>query len=110
VAIAPHGYREQASEPIATVGAAFDGSPEAETVLDQAHRLAGSLQSSLRAIAVAEPPWLGYDVAPHPLEGRLAEALEHVGRSPDTDTLMTKGEPGHADDEGRTRRGAGRGR
>ena len=93
VAIAPHGYRERAAEPIATVGAAFDGSPEGETVLDHAYRLAGSLESSLRAIAVAERPWLGHDVSPHPMEGRLAQALEDVGLSPDTDTLLLKGEP-----------------
>jgi nucleotide-binding universal stress UspA family protein len=96
VAIAPHGYRERPSEPIATVGAAFDGSPEGEIVLDHADRLAGTLQSSLRAIAAAEPPWLGYDVSPHPLEGRLAEAVEHVDRSPDTETLLLKGEPAKA--------------
>jgi nucleotide-binding universal stress UspA family protein len=96
VAIAPHGYRELASEPIATVGAAFDGSPEGETVLDHADRLAGSLQSSLRTIAVAEPPWLGHDVSPHPMEGRLAQAVEQMGRSPDTETILLKGEPAKA--------------
>jgi nucleotide-binding universal stress UspA family protein len=96
VAIAPHAYRERASEPISTVGAAFDGSPEGEVVLEHADRLAGSLQSSLRAIAVAERPWFGHDVALHPLEGRLAQAIEQVGRSRHTDTLMLKGEPAEA--------------
>jgi nucleotide-binding universal stress UspA family protein len=96
VAIAPHGYRERGSEPIATVGAAFDGSPEGETVLDHADRLARSLECSLRAIAVAEAHLLRHDDSPHPLEGRLAQAVEDLGRSHDTETLLLKGEPAKA--------------
>ena len=50
----------------------------------------------MRAIAVAEPPWLGHDVAPHPMEGLLGKALEDVGRSPETDAILLKGEPAKA--------------
>ncbi len=91
VAIAPRDYRERDIEPISVVGAAFDGSPEAAATLGRAGGLAASLQSSLRAIAVAEPHWAHNEGDEHPLAEPLARALSAAGCAEGTDTALLTG-------------------
>jgi nucleotide-binding universal stress UspA family protein len=54
VAIAPAGYAETES-PIATIGSAFDGSPNSRLALDWAAATARSAGASLRILGVHEP-------------------------------------------------------
>lgn len=95
VAIAPRGYRERERGPIRSIGAGFDGSPEAELMLGGADRLARALGASLRTIAVAEARHLPHSHRQrgHPLRERLAEALEGLGRSADEDGIVLEGDP-----------------
>ena len=62
VAIAPHGYSEEDSRPLATVGVAFDGSAESHQALAGARRLARRAGATLRIITVVEP--LAFDAVP----------------------------------------------
>jgi nucleotide-binding universal stress UspA family protein len=55
VAIAPHGYAEHDSRPLATVGVAFDGSSEAQQALVAARELARRAHATLRILTVVEP-------------------------------------------------------
>ena len=55
VAIAPNGYAEQDTRPLATVGVAFDGSIEARQALAGARQLALRAGATLHVITVVEP-------------------------------------------------------
>ena len=55
VAIAPRGLADAGEWRPATIGVAYDGSPEARTALDQARSLADKARATLEVIAVAEP-------------------------------------------------------
>jgi nucleotide-binding universal stress UspA family protein len=59
VAIAPHGYAEHPS-PIATVGVAYDGSPESEAALALAREVAGENRSKIAALSVISLPTYSY--------------------------------------------------
>ena len=54
VAVAPHGYHEQETRELTTVGVAFDGSTEAEQALVGARQLAQRAGVALRIITVVE--------------------------------------------------------
>ena len=54
VAVAPHGYHEQQTRELTTVGVAFDGSAEAEQALVGARHLAQRAGATLRIITVVE--------------------------------------------------------
>lgn len=59
VAIAPHGYRDQADRDIETIVVGFDGSAEAGLALLAASRLAREIGARVKLVSVAEPPALG---------------------------------------------------
>ena len=52
VAVAPHGFAEAPPPRLATVGVAYDGSPEARAALDGGKRLARRAGAHLRVITV----------------------------------------------------------
>jgi nucleotide-binding universal stress UspA family protein len=54
VAVAPHGYAEQADAELATVGVAYDGSEESERALAAARSLARRAGARLRIITAVE--------------------------------------------------------
>jgi nucleotide-binding universal stress UspA family protein len=56
VAIAPCGYRKREDDPIAVVGCAYDGTPEARAALASAENLALRLDARLHALRVVETP------------------------------------------------------
>ena len=55
VAVAPRGLADAGPWRPATIGVAYDGSPEARTALDQARTLAHKARAALKVLAVAEP-------------------------------------------------------
>lgn len=56
VAVSSRGYAERASRQLATIGVAFDGSPESRLALRTAHALAARTGASLQALMVVELP------------------------------------------------------
>jgi hypothetical protein len=52
VAIAPHGFADQAPPRLGTLGVAYDGSAESEAALEGGRRLAGRAGARLRVITV----------------------------------------------------------
>jgi len=106
VAIAPHGYAEEESRPLATVGVAFDGSAEAQQALAGARELARRAGATLQVISVVEPLAFGAVPAatmePTASAGRvLEEQLRSVhdaavGESRElveTESVIARGEP-----------------
>jgi nucleotide-binding universal stress UspA family protein len=106
VAIAPHGYEEQDTRPLATVGVAFDGSAEARQALAGARELARRAGAALHIISVVEP--LAFSAVPvstmdpaASAGGVLEEELRAVhetavGESRDlveTRSVLARGEP-----------------
>jgi nucleotide-binding universal stress UspA family protein len=106
VAIAPHGYEEQDTRPLSTVGVAFDGSDEAHQALAGARRLALRAGATLHIITVVEP--LAFGAAPvstlepaasasRLLEDELRAVHDAaVGESRDlveTESVIARGEP-----------------
>jgi nucleotide-binding universal stress UspA family protein len=55
VLVAPPGYGEHGGE-LRTIGVGFDGSPESQTALEFAHRIAEAFGARLRVIDVVVPP------------------------------------------------------
>ena len=55
VLVAPRGYGEHGGE-LRTIGVGFDGSPESQTALEFAHRIAEALGARLRVIDVVVAP------------------------------------------------------
>lgn len=83
VAVAPVALAERRPGPIASVGAAFDGSPEAVGALGVAAQLAVERRAVLRAVAVIEPVerafgWAGAWVYPEYREDTLAAVREDL--------------------------------
>jgi nucleotide-binding universal stress UspA family protein len=73
VAVAPHGFRLDASE-LATIGVGYDGTPEAERTISAAAALTRALGARLRVLAVAEPS----ETWAHARRDALARRLEHA--------------------------------
>jgi nucleotide-binding universal stress UspA family protein len=59
VAVAPHGYAEH-PRPFATVGVAYDGSPESEAALALAREIAGEHRSKITALTATSMPTYSY--------------------------------------------------
>jgi|tagenome__1003787_1003787.scaffolds.fasta_scaffold20919300_3 nucleotide-binding universal stress UspA family protein len=80
VAIAPSGY-SRSVRPVRTIASAFDGSPESREALKWAAELAARSGSSVRIVAVHEPP-VSVDPAFHgiPMVARDEALREHLGR------------------------------
>ena len=83
VAVAPVALAERRMGPIASVGAAFDGSPEAVGALGVAAQRAVERRAVLRAVAVIEPVerafgWAGAWVYPEYREDTLAAVREDI--------------------------------
>jgi nucleotide-binding universal stress UspA family protein len=106
VAIAPHGYDEQDTRPLASVGVAFDGSEEALQALAGARELARRAGATLHVITVVEPlAFAAVPVStmePSASAGRLLEEelrTVHetaVGESRElvaTESVLIRGEP-----------------
>ncbi len=106
VAIAPHGYEEQDTRPLSTVGVALDGSAEADQALAGARELARRAGATLHIISVVEPLAFGAmpvsTMEPAASAGQLLEdelrAVHDtaVGESRDlveTRSVIERGEP-----------------
>ncbi len=88
VAIAPHGYAQQAPKGLPTIVVAFDGSHEADLALQAAVDLAEATEATLKLVAVAEPPPLvhgkgggddgAYRELTEAIEGQLREELDQA--------------------------------
>lgn len=84
VAIAARGYAAQATA-IAKVGVAYNGSPESETALASARRLAAQVGASVHALEVISIPsyaFSGVMAAPlgDSINALIAEATERLGK------------------------------
>lgn len=106
VAIAPHGYAEHETGPLASVGVAFDGSTEAQQALAGARDLARRAGATLRVITVVEPLAFGAlpvtTMAPADSAGRLLEdelravhesAVAESRELVETRSVIARGEP-----------------
>jgi nucleotide-binding universal stress UspA family protein len=106
VAIAPHGYQEQDTRPLATVGVAFDGSEEALQALAGARELARRAGATLHVITVVEPLAFGSvpvsTMEPSASAGRLLEeelrtvhdsAVAESRELVQTQSVLERGEP-----------------
>jgi nucleotide-binding universal stress UspA family protein len=107
VAIAPHGYEEQGTRPLSTVGVAFDGSDEAYAALAGARELARRAGAALHIITVVESLAFGaVPVSAIDPAGSASRLLEDelravhetaVGESRDiiveTQSILAPGEP-----------------
>ncbi len=79
VAVAPVGYARTAT-PIASVGVAYNGSPESDAALGVARELAGRTRASVRALEVVSIPSLAYAGALVPGVGEsIDEILKEAG-------------------------------
>ncbi len=100
VAVAPHGYREHADQPIHTIGVGFNATPESAAALGFATAMARDITGQVRVLtAVATPPstarsyaytfdWTEHEAA-HRLaaEQELAEATSSLEVSVETETI-----------------------
>jgi nucleotide-binding universal stress UspA family protein len=92
VAVAPRGFSQRSDSALRVIGVAFDGSPESESALVEAARLAEAAGATLRVLAVAESNiYFGYSVGTYSqpeifqwtkdhLEEVIATALETLPR------------------------------
>lgn len=103
VAVAPRGLADAGQWRPATIGVAYDGSPEARTALDEAHALAHNARAGLKVIAVAEPastPQESVDPDAFELASTvhaqkcLQAAIDELGAEFTVVTRMAVGEPG----------------
>ena len=106
VAIAPNGYAEQDTRPLATVGVAFDGSTEAQQALVAARQLAHRAGATLHVITVVEPLAFGAvpvsTMEPAATAGRVLEdelrslhdaAVGESRELVETQSVLARGEP-----------------
>ena len=117
VAIAPHGYRDQADRDIDAIVVGFDGSAEAGLALMAASRLARDIGAKVKLISVAEPPPLGTGKGGSGGWHALKEAIEEdvrdtlvqgcsaVPEGIDAEPILASGEPAAALSEAATEPG-----
>jgi nucleotide-binding universal stress UspA family protein len=105
VAVAPHGYRDHAGDPLQTIGVGFDGNDESRAALAFAAQVAKAGNAQLRLLtAVSSPSGAGYmyayDWAEIEAECRvvaelqIAKAAEELSVPAETETIA--GNPGAA--------------
>jgi len=75
VAVAPSGYSEKAG-PFATIGVAYDGSPESETALAAARELAARTHAEIRALQVVSVSYYEYMGMMAPSGGGIDELVK----------------------------------
>ena len=105
VAIAPAGYVQRHGTTIATVAAAFDGSPEARAAVEEATRIAQAAGAKLRIVSVIEPSMYGWagatmmppsDITSLVMDERRRELDEVVANRPadvDCEDVLREGPP-----------------
>ncbi|MDP9346176.1 MAG: universal stress protein [Actinomycetota bacterium] len=105
VLVAPPRYAQNPG-PLATIGAAFDGSPESRAAVVVARDVAVALGATLRVLTVLEPPgaWTAYPSWEH--ESRQAPAVRAATRTsldalvaalgPNVTAELLEGEPARA--------------
>jgi nucleotide-binding universal stress UspA family protein len=82
VAIAPHGYADQAPDRIAEVTLGYDGEAESKVALHDAIDLARASGAPVKLVAVAEPSPIGYGKGAGAGQGRheLDQAIHDIMR------------------------------
>lgn len=117
VAIAPHGYRDQADRDIETIVVGFDGSAEAGLALMAASRLARGIAARVKLVSVAEPPALAVgrggsggwhelkEAIKEDMRDRLTQACAAVPSGIDAEPILVSGEPTAALSEASTEPG-----
>ena len=75
IAVAPSGYSEHAA-PLATIGVAYDGSPESEAALEAARQLAAPTHAEIRALQVVSVSYYDYMGMMAPSGGGIDELVK----------------------------------
>jgi len=91
VAIAPAGYAES-PRPLATIGVAYDGSPESHAALEAARELAGAHHSKIRALQIVTLAYYPY-AAPGSLVAQISESVKEANAA----MKALEGVDGHAE-------------
>jgi nucleotide-binding universal stress UspA family protein len=110
VAIAPHGYAEQAPDSLAEVTVGYDGGDESKLALTDAINLARAAGAPVKLVAVVEPAPIVYgkgsgigkgrheldQVVHDMMRGRLDEALWTAPEGVNVDGTLVDGDPATA--------------